>query len=152
MTPGSRNTPLTPSEPSCMLSAMSIRAKRLGKGPSHWAAPWVLAMLCLRALVPAGFMLAPVDGRLAFVLCEADAAHNGHHHGGPDYPGHHQHLHLDRTCPYAQSAGPAPLPTLPAIGPQTVVSAPGLVVQVGRVYVPCGPPRQHSPRGPPYLA
>jgi hypothetical protein len=30
-------------------------------------------MLLLRALVPAGFMLAPVDGGLAVVLCDADA-------------------------------------------------------------------------------
>lgn len=39
----------------------------------HWATPLVLAVLLLRALVPAGFMLAPVDGGLAIVLCDADA-------------------------------------------------------------------------------
>ena len=51
-----------------------LRVGRAGNGVvRHWAAPFVLAMLLLRALVPAGFMLAPVDGGLAIVLCDADA-------------------------------------------------------------------------------
>lgn len=134
-----------------MLAGMRFGAKHSRNG-SHGAAPWVLAMLCLRALVPAGFMLAPVEGQLAVVLCDADAARAAHHHAGQDHPGHHHHLQLDPTCPYAQSAGPAPLPALPAMDPQPVVSTPIPVVHLGQVYAPCGPPRQQSPRGPPHLA
>src|SRR5882762_11244482 len=93
----------------------------------RWVAPLVLALLCLRAFVPAGYMLAPVDGRLAVVVCDADAAslgshnHQGHGHDGA---GHH-HTQTDPTCPYAQSAGPAPLPALPTVAPAllTIVSA-----------------------------
>ncbi len=48
----------------------------------HWATPFVLAMLLLRALVPAGFMLAPVDGGLAVVLCDADGAASLYRHAG----------------------------------------------------------------------
>src|SRR3982074_1247637 len=99
-------------------------------GARHWAAPFVLAMLCLRAFVPAGFMLAPVDGRLAVVLCDTDApgaaqSHHGPGHYIPDHrtSGHHAHDHAaghhhaqaDPTCPYAQSSGPSPLPVLPVL-------------------------------------
>ena len=107
-----------------MLTGMRGGANRLYGRASQWAAPWVLAMLCLRALVPAGFMLAPIDGHLAVVLCDIDAARAAHHHAGHDHPGHHHHLELDPTCPYAQSVGPAPLPAQPVLGPQPVVSAP----------------------------
>jgi hypothetical protein len=105
-------------------------------------------MLCLRALVPAGFMLAPIDGRLAVVLCDAHAAR---HAAGQDHPGHHHHLEFDPTCPYAQSAGPAPLPAQPIIGAQPVVSAPAPAAHQGQIYAHCGPPRQQSTRGPPHF-
>lgn len=135
-----------------MLTGMSIRAKRSCSGASHWAAPWVLAMLCLRALVPAGFMLVPVDGQLAVVLCDADAARAARHHAGPDHSGHHHHLQSDPTCPYAQSAGPAPIPAPPALVPQPVVNAPIVVAHRDQIPAHCGPFRKQSPRGPPHLA
>jgi hypothetical protein len=52
-----------------------FRVSRAGNGGvvRPWVAPFVLAMFVLRALVPAGFMLAPVNGGLAIVLCDADA-------------------------------------------------------------------------------
>lgn len=54
----------------------------------HWVAPFVLAMLVLRSLVPAGFMLAPVDGGgLAVVLCDADATVAMYGHTGHDMTG-----------------------------------------------------------------
>jgi hypothetical protein len=39
-------------------------------------------MLLLRALVPAGFMLASIDGGLAVVLCDADATASLYRHAG----------------------------------------------------------------------
>jgi hypothetical protein len=135
-----------------MLTAMRMGANCSCNGAMRCAAPWVLVMLCLRALVPAGFMLAPIDGQLAVVLCNTDAARAVHHHGGRDHPNHHHHLQVDPTCPYAQSAGPAPLPALPVLGPQPVVSAPLLPTQVGETYARSGPSRQTFPRGPPDLA
>ncbi|HXR92779.1 MAG TPA: hypothetical protein VN750_21140 [Steroidobacteraceae bacterium] len=57
--------------------------RRAGNGAvRHWAAPFVLAMLLLRALVPAGFMLAPVNGGLAVVLCDADSTASLYHRAG----------------------------------------------------------------------
>ena len=119
-------------------------------GARHWAAPFVLAMLCLRALVPAGFMLAPIDGRLDIVLCDADATAALHHHGGHDHSGHH-HTQLDPTCPYAQSAGPAPLPVLPVLASALIAFVWARPVQVAQTHDQFGPIRLQFPRGPPSL-
>jgi Protein of unknown function (DUF2946) len=120
-------------------------------GARHWAAPFVLAMLCLRALVPAGFMLAPIDGRLAVVLCDSDAPGTVHRHGGHDHSGHH-HTQTDPTCPYAQSAGPAPLPALPVVAAAPIESVPALPAPFAQTYAQFGPSRQQSPRAPPHFA
>jgi len=109
----------------------------------------LLVMLALRALVPAGFMLAPVDGRPAIVLCDTDAPgaphqHAGHHHAG--------HAHLDPTCPYAQSAGPAPLPALPVLTGAPAATAGALPTPTAQVHARFGPSRQQSPRAPPASA
>jgi hypothetical protein len=85
-------------------------------------------------------------------LCDTDAARAVHHHGGEDHPSHHHHLQVDPTCPYAQSAGPAPLPALPVLGPQPVVSAPLQSTHVAQTYAQPGPSRRTFPRGPPELA
>jgi hypothetical protein len=144
----------------------------------------VLGMLFLRALIPAGFMLASVDGALAVVLCEPDvlestvahhdaghdhaghdhsghehaahdhtghAHHAGHDHAGPDLTAHQHGAHGDPSCPYAQSAGSAPLPTLPvvaAVGPLHRLASPPALTQTSLSF---GPPRQPVSRGPPTL-
>jgi hypothetical protein len=111
----------------------------------------LLGMLLLRALVPAGFMLAPVDGSLVFVLCEPGVL-GGHHHATHDHAAHHHGAHADSSCPYAQSAGPAPLPTLPVLaggGVSELVVSPAALTQT---FLHSGPPRQESRRGPPRLA
>ena len=116
----------------------------------------VLGVLFLRALVPAGFMPAPVDGRLAFVVCDAKmpaGVHQHHHaHPGHDNAAHHEGAHSDPTCPYAQSAAPAPLPTLPVLAGGAgcdLLVPPAAVTQT---FLAFGPTRQQSPRGPPLLA
>jgi hypothetical protein len=112
----------------------------------------LLGMLLLRALVPAGFMLAPVDGSLAFVLCEPGVLAGGHTHAAHDHAAHHHGAHADSTCPFALSAGPAPLPTLPVVaggGVSNPVVSPTALTQT---FPHCGPPRQESCRGPPRLA
>jgi len=125
--------------------------RRRSRSARHWAAPFVLAMLGLRAFVPAGFMLAPVEGRLAVVLCDSDAQRTAQHHGGHDHSGHH-HTHPDPTCPYAQSAGPAPLPALPSLGATPLAGSRELPAQGAQTYSRFGPERHLPPRAPPYLA
>ena len=81
-----------------------------------WPRVLLLGMLCLRALVPAGFMLGPVDGHVGMVLCEANAAGMPAHHHHPGMQHAPQHAGHDPTCPYAQSAGKGAGPALCAQG------------------------------------
>jgi hypothetical protein len=150
----------------------------------RWPTLFLLGLLFLRALVPAGFMLAPVEGHLAFVLCALDeppaaraanamsstampgaampgaampgaAMPSGHHHHhsllAQDHPAHQHGTHVDPTCPYAQSAGPAPLPTLPAVAGNTAFERPRLPAAISQTLLQFGPLRQPSSRGPPRL-
>jgi hypothetical protein len=118
----------------------------------------VLGILCLRALVPAGFMLAPLDGRVAFVLCGAEMSagaqphEHHHHHPGDGAAAHHGGAHGDPTCPYAQSAAPAPLPALPVLAGGAIADPTVPARAVTRSLQACGPIRQQTPRGPPSLA
>ena len=129
---------------------MAQRANRApGGGARRRGTLLVLVMLSLRALVPAGYMLAPEDGQLAIVLCEANAPGAAHRHDSHQHAGH---THRGPTCPFAQSAGPMPLPALPAPAPASVATVLLLPVQVSQTFLQFGPSRQQSPRAPPRFA
>ena len=131
-----------------------MNGKRHIKKPG-WATLLVLGVLFLRALVPAGFMPAPVDGRLAFVVCDAEMSagiHQHHHHSGHDHAAHHEGAHSDPICPYAQSAGPAPLPTLPVLAGAAASDQMVPPTAVTQTFLRFGPTRQQTSRGPPLLA
>jgi hypothetical protein len=121
-----------------------------------WATLLVFGMLFLRALVPAGFMLAPVDGHLAVVLCEpgvmASGDHHLHHHHPGNDPAAHHGMHGDPSCPYAQSAGSAPLPTLPVLTAGAIPDRLAATPVATQTLLTFGPPRQQTSRGPPSLA
>jgi hypothetical protein len=103
----------------------------------------LLFALLVRAAIPAGFMLAPdASGHLALVLCSGTgplgasdgtvpALHHHHHAASSDAAGEHpQPIHkADSLCPFAGSAGPAPVPAVTA----APLPAPGhiVVVEVG---------------------
>lgn len=113
---------------------------------------FVLPVLLLRASIPAGFMAASVDGTMQIVLCQpeimAGARHHHHHPGSHDKAS----TDVDPTCPYAQSAGPALMPTLPVLPPALVMHSLESPQATSQAQVSYGPPRQQSPRGPPTLA
>jgi hypothetical protein len=107
----------------------------------------VLPVLSLRALIPAGFMAESVDGTLQIVLCQPGAmpGSHHHHHGSPDSAP----ADVDPTCPYAQSAGPAVMPSLPVLPAAMAMQrleSPAASTQTQPHF---GPPRQQSPRAPP---
>jgi hypothetical protein len=122
-----------------------LRKKRL------MLALWIAPALAFRALVPPGFMLEPVNGHTGIVLCGWVAPAAAHEHGGHDHAGHHQ-SHADPTCPYAQAAGPAPLPSIAALFAAPIASVFVLPVGIERTHAHFGPTRQQSARAPPRLA
>lgn len=117
--------------------------------PARHLAGLLLALLALRALVPAGFMAAPSADGLQMAFCESGAA-GGLHHGHA--PGHGHSSAADPACPFAQSAGPAPLPAVPALAGEPPRHAFEPAAPGARAAIPPGPPRQQTPRGPPRLA
>lgn len=127
-----------------MRTATPLPRRRRGLVP-------LVALLLLRALIPAGFMPAVGAGSLALVFCDpgvmAGVAHAGHHHhedsaGGAAAAGE---------CPFAQSSAPA-LPSLPA----TEAGAPVLADAPAPWHAPDFPlevpPRHAAARGPPALS
>ena len=143
--------------PMSILKSQAAKLLRNGPRTRHsatpaWAPLLVFAALFLRALVPAGFMLAPMDGRLALVLCDAEMSAGEHQHHGHDNAAHHESSHGDPTCPYAQSAGPAPLPTLLVLASAATLDQLIAPSRATQTLLRCGPTRQQTPRGPPLPA
>ncbi len=108
----------------------------------------VAPVLALRALIPAGFMAASVDGAWQIVLCQPELMAGAHHHHHGQDSGS---TVVDPTCPYAQSAGPALMPTLPALPAPAALHRAEQVLAITQTRLSFGPPRQQSPRGPPAL-
>ena len=129
---------------------MLVKNQKSLRGPLHRGACFLLLMLCLRALVPAGFMLAEVDGTVRVVLCDADAPglHGPHHHR--DHQNHH-HTRLDSSCPYAQSSGPAPLPAAPHLEDIRLAVLQAHPQASSQLEAQFGPSREQQPRAPPLI-
>lgn len=127
---------------------------------------WIVPLLLLRALIPAGFMLAPDADGLSLVFCSpgtprsaADAAvqsegHAGHHvgHDHDPHPGDHASANQHNApCPFSlaatAAAGDVPYfvstAAIPVDEPFEFFSAPTSSA---------GPLRADRIRGPPFLA
>jgi hypothetical protein len=115
----------------------------------RWIGAWALLAIVARGLIPAGFMpAAAVDGGVHFVVCPAalSLASGSHHH--PDG----LRTHTDVVCPFAQSAGTAPTPSLLSSA-MLVAAQPTVLCALAQPFVPQSDlPRHHAPRGPPQLA
>ena len=117
---------------------------------------WLLALVLMRSLIPAGFMPAWVDGAFTLVLCDGHAyragpsVHQPHHHPGGVEPTGAAHSTGDE-CSYAQSASPAlafNLDLTPA--DSALLSWTGTAFRAG--VQAATPLRYASARGPPPLA
>jgi len=109
---------------------------------------WVLALVLVRSLIPAGYMPGLVDGRLSIVLCDSHAAahqHHRHHHPDPAVPGLHP---ADGDCVYAQSASPALLVPIDLPPPRRQLAY-WSVQRLGSGVPISEPLRYSSARGPP---
>lgn len=111
-----------------------------------------LVTVLMRALIPVGFMPVAADGTLRMMFCDGGAGASGHHvHSGSTGHGPGHRTSVDVSCPFALSAGAAPLPTLAG----AAAGAPLPPVAIAAPEVPARadlPPRNSAPRGPPTLA
>ncbi len=94
--------------------------------PGVLVASVISLVFVLRALVPVGYMWAPVAGHVAVVACAdyapdviSAALHSHHHHGG-------DHSAAAQNCPFALPAGAALAAMLPALAKPNfqIVAAP----------------------------
>jgi hypothetical protein len=117
---------------------------------------WLLALVLMRSLIPAGFMPAWVDGAFTLILCDGHSysagpsAHQHHHHPGAPAQSGTAHSPGDE-CSYAQSASPAlafNLDLTPAGTPLLSWTTPAFRAGVQGAT----PLRYASARGPPALA
>jgi hypothetical protein len=122
-----------------------------------WIAKLLLPAILFRALIPGGFMLAvDSDGTLGLQFCpgtfpaaaDTRPAHASHHDGASGDSGTAGHGQL--LCPFAATAGPAPLPTLTALVIAPDYNQPVISRPVSRDTIPTII-RAQSPRAPPRL-
>jgi hypothetical protein len=124
----------------------------------QWLGAAAMLVFALRALIPAGYMLAAVEGHTRLVMCPAGVYHGVPRHAMSDM-GHalgmnhaaHEALAADH-CPFALAGGSGLLSaaSLP-VEPYFVFLRPGRAQAIASV--PTAPPsRYHAPRGPPALA
>lgn len=124
--------------------------------PLNIAISWLLVLVLMRSLIPAGFMPAWVDGAFTLILCDghayrASAAPHQHHHhpGGVQQPDTARSAGDD--CSYAQSASPALAFNLDLTPPSSSLLS--WTVPAFRAGVQDATPlRYASARGPPALA
>ena len=135
---------------------MSLHAISRSRAARHWVGAVAVLVLALRALVPTGFMLERVDGRLSVVLCAATAptlAMPGMHHD-MHLAGHGvHHLMAAASCPFALSGGASLFASQALKVPEPYYMAlhPARARAVDSIPAP-PPPRHQAPRGPPTLA
>ena len=132
---------------------MSRSARR-----SRWVSVFVVLVFALKALIPPGYMLAPVDGHARLVMCPAGIHYPAGMHSMAgmvhvNEVGHAEHASLAVTqCPFALAGGVALLAAAGAVAePHYVTLQPARPCATASV--PTTPPaRYHAPRGPPSLA
>ncbi len=111
---------------------------RLSRRFSLWIAAALLPLLFLRALVPVGFMASATGGSVHYTFCGGDTAGPNHHAGNTDH-----------ACPFAQSAGAAPLPLTSILPPVQILAAFAPVSFQSQALSLSGPRRTAGSRAPP---
>lgn len=149
---------------------MTLQSIHRSSRARRWFGLLVGLLSGLKALTPAGYMLAAVDGHAQWVMCPAGVYHRGNmHHAAGMLPmaGMNHSLGLDhapaidhaahaslaaRQCPFALASGAALVAMArEVVEPYFVLLRPVRADAV--VSVPIAPPlRYHAPRGPPALA
>ena len=143
---------------------MSLRTLNRARRTRGWFGLLAILVFGLKALVPAGYMIAAVDGHARLVMCPAGLAHAGSMHhsvGMPAIAGmelsaglnHAAHAQLAAyQCPFALAGGAGLLARAPVLILPYFLTLQRTAVPVVPS-APIAPPLRHlAPRGPPALA
>ena len=124
----------------------------------------LLALLALRGLVPAGYMIDTTGGSLSLVVCSSgvySAAAQADHSKHAEHHHHHQNSHQNEEsnkesaasdhsiCPFALAATGAPTPVLPAIDVAASTEIGRIVDNGSSLFGTFGPSRAQQSRAPP---
>lgn len=115
---------------------------------SNWFV-WLFPLLLLRALLPTGLMPQSEDGELRLSFCKGVASLLIE--GDPDASGDHEAVETDTLCGFGQASA---TPLAPIASPLKIdVLSPSAPLPPPTIrYLPTGPPRLHTARGPPLTA
>ena len=105
---------------------------------------WLLPLLALRALVPAGFMIDTSHGAVSVIVCPG---HEVPHH--PDNSGKTGATASVSICAFAAASGAAPIIDVPVIALASAL-ADQVSSDVSTLDFPFGPTRAQQSRAPPY--
>lgn len=98
----------------------------------------ILLALVMRAVVPAGFM----------TVADSHGVHMAFCHGSAPQPHAPTGAPHDGVCPFAASAGAAPIPTF-SLAPMAAIVPEHASNSLIQPVAPRAPHRYHAPRGPP---
>lgn len=108
---------------------------------------WLLPLLALRALVPAGFMIDTSHGAMSVIVCPG---HQTQHHS--DNSGKTGGTDSASICPFAAAAGAAPIADLPSVAMGSSLAVDRVSASVSALDLPFGPTRAQQSRAPPFYS
>jgi hypothetical protein len=124
----------------------------------------LLALLALRGLVPAGYMVDATADGLSIVVCDSgiyaaaaqlssgQTAHRHHHHDGNGEGKESSGISDHSICPFAIAATGASAPSLPLLETVTSVVVDRVASNQAVVTSLSGPSRAQQSRAPPYFS
>jgi hypothetical protein len=118
----------------------------------RWVAGAAVLAFALHALVPVGYMWAPLAGRVTVVAC------SDHDHDVVSMAAHHQHHHAggvrsaSNACPFALAGGAPLAAQVPALDARHHELVQARLPPVDHSIAPPIPLRYSAPRGPPAIA
>ena len=114
---------------------------------------WLLPLLAMRALVPAGFMIDTSHGAMSVIVCpghqhQTDENQAGHS-SNQGKSGSHDTVTL---CPFAAAATAGPMADLPTMAVGSALVVDQVSDDVSALDLPFGPARAQQSRAPPLFS
>jgi hypothetical protein len=114
---------------------------------------WVLPLLALRALVPAGFMIDTSEGDVSIIVCPGHALQSDSSDSNNSQGEHEPSTGQGATvCPFAVAAAAGPLSSIATFASAAAQPAAFIIEDIAGPKFPFGPSRAQQSRAPPFLS